>query len=206
MPLSSPHGFLTTDSIGQGPSSKLTSVEMDIAFILLLPLVSAQTFRWGPCPSPSVQPDFDLQKYLGKWYEIEKLPARFERGTCIEANYSLRPDNTIKVVNVQTRKGKVKSIEGTAVVQDTREPAKLGVSFSYFTPYSPYWILSTDYTSVALVYSCTDVLRTFHIDFAWILGRSRILPAETIFHAKQIFYGGNIDISSMTPTDQHGCD
>lgn len=28
-------------------------------------------------------------------------------------------------------KGKVRTAEGTAVIQDTREPAKLGVSFSY---------------------------------------------------------------------------
>lgn len=29
---------------------------------LLLPLVSAQTFRWGPCPTPMVQPNFELNK------------------------------------------------------------------------------------------------------------------------------------------------
>lgn len=29
--------------------------------VLLLPLISAQTYRWGPCPSPQVQPSFNLQ-------------------------------------------------------------------------------------------------------------------------------------------------
>ncbi|TRY95264.1 hypothetical protein DNTS_012203 [Danionella cerebrum] len=145
-------------------------------------------------------------QYLGKWYEIEKLPASFERGKCIEANYALRPDNTVQVLNIQTYKGKVRPVEGTAVMQDKREPAKLGVSFSYFTPYAPYWILSTDYNSVSLVYSCTDVLRLFHVDYAWILSRSRILPPETIYHAKAIFYKDNIDVTKMLPTDQTGCD
>lgn len=42
-------------------------------------------------------------QYLGKWYEIEKLPATYEKGTCIETNYSLRPDKTIRVVYVRTR-------------------------------------------------------------------------------------------------------
>jgi len=113
-----------------------------------------------------------------------------------------------------------------------REPAKLGVSFSYcksinvfknvfnssiestqsllnsfsVTPYAPYWVLSTDYNSIALVYSCTDVLRLFHVDYAWILSRSRILPAEAIYHAKEIFSRDNIDVSKMFPTDQQGCD
>ncbi|XP_041924420.1 apolipoprotein D-like [Alosa sapidissima] len=173
---------------------------------LVLPFIDAQTVHWGPCPTPMVQPNFDLNKYIGKWYEIEKLPARFERGTCIEANYAIRADHTIQVLNLQNYKGKVRSAEGTAVIQDTREPAKLGVSFSYFTPYSPYWILSTDYTSVAVVYSCTDVMRVFHIDYAWILGRSRILPAETVFRAKELFFRDNIDISNMKATDQSNCD
>lgn len=80
-------------------------------------------------------------------------------------------------------------------------------SFSYtVTPYAPYWVLSTDYNSIALVYSCTDVLRLFHVDYAWILARSRILPAEAIYHAKEIFSRDNIDVSKMTATDQQGCD
>ncbi|XP_076868272.1 apolipoprotein Db [Brachyhypopomus gauderio] len=172
--------------------------------LLLLTLVSSQTFHWGPCPTPMVQPNFELNKYLGKWYEIEKIP--FERGTCFEADYSLRPDKTIKIVNARKVKGKTRTIEGTAVVQDLKEPAKLGVSFSYFTPYSPYWVLSTDYNTVALVYSCTDVLRMFHVDYAWILSRTRSLPAETIYHAKEIFSRDNIAVSKMAPTDQQGCD
>lgn len=44
-----------------------------------------------------------LMQYLGKWYEIEKLPATYEKGTCIETTYSLRPDKTIRVVYVRTR-------------------------------------------------------------------------------------------------------
>ncbi|XP_031439976.1 apolipoprotein Db [Clupea harengus] len=173
---------------------------------LVLPLIAAQTLHWGPCQTPMVQPNFDLNRYIGKWYEIEKLPASFERGKCIEANYAVRPDHTIQVLNVQTYKGKVRTAEGTAVIQDARESAKLGVSFSYFTPYSPYWILSTDYSSVAVIYSCTDIMRVFHIDYAWILGRSRILPAETVFRAKELFFHAKIDISGMKATEQRGCD
>ncbi|CAN9506463.1 unnamed protein product [Ophioblennius macclurei] len=173
--------------------------------LLLLPLISAQTFHWGPCPVPKVQPSFNLNQYLGRWYEIEKLPASFERGKCIEANYSLRKDGTIRVLNSQFYKDKFRTAEGTAVVIDPREAAQLGVSFSYFTPYSPYWVLTTDYTSVSVVYSCTDFLRIFHIDYAWILGRSRFLPAETVQFAQEVLVNEGIDISRMKATDQRGC-
>lgn len=173
--------------------------------LLLLPLVSAQTYHWGPCPTPKVQPNFNLEQYLGKWYEIEKLPASFERGKCIEANYAVRKDSTIQVLNVQFHKEKWRKAEGTAVILDPREPAQLGVSFSYFTPYSPYWILTTDYTSLSVVYSCTDILRLFHIDYAWILGRSRFLPTETVLYAKELMRNEGIDLFRMKATDQMGC-
>ncbi|KAJ8375772.1 hypothetical protein SKAU_G00063520 [Synaphobranchus kaupii] len=173
---------------------------------LLLPLVNGQVYHWGPCPDPSVQLNFDIQKYLGRWFEIQKLPTSFEKGKCIDANFSVRTDGSIKVTNSEFRRGKVKSIEGTAVVQDLRQPAKMGISFSYFTPYSTYWILYTDYVNSALVYSCTDVLRLFHVDFAWILGRARILPVATINSGKIMFMSNNIDVSKMIATDQKGCD
>ncbi|KAM3860657.1 apolipoprotein Db [Diretmus argenteus] len=172
---------------------------------LVLPLVSAQTYHWGPCPDPKVQPNFNIQQYLGKWYEIEKLPASFERGKCIEANYAVRSDGTIRVLNSQFYKDKVRTAEGTAVVQDPREPGKLGVSFSYFTPYSPYWILTTDYSGVSVVYSCTDILRLFHVDYAWILGRARILPAQSVLYAKHLLATEGVDVFRMKATDQSGC-
>ncbi|MBN3326772.1 APOD protein, partial [Atractosteus spatula] len=183
---------------------------MKALLVLFLTLVSvsvtrSQTFHWGSCPDPPVQKDFSLQKYLGRWYEIEKLPASFEKGICIQANYSLREDGKVKVLNEELRDGQINSIEGTAVIKDTNEPAKLGVSFFFFQPYSPYWVLSTDYDNIALVYSCSGVKSLFHFDFAWILARSRTLPAETIAAAKAHFTSNKIDISKMTATVQEGC-
>ncbi|XP_077592595.1 apolipoprotein Db [Stigmatopora nigra] len=176
--------------------------------IILASLVSltwAQTYRWGACPTPKLQPNFILAQYLGRWYEIAKLPTNFARGKCIEANYSLRKDGTIRVLNSQFYKEKTRFAEGTAIIPDPREPAQIGVSFSYFTPYSPYLILSTDYQEVAVVYSCTDILRIFHVEYAWILGRSRFLPDDTVRYAQDLLLAEGIDLSRMTATDQTGC-
>ncbi|XP_041824589.1 apolipoprotein D-like [Melanotaenia boesemani] len=170
--------------------------------LLMLPLISAQITRWGPCPTPRVQPNFKLDKYLGKWYEIEKIPTYFAQGKCNEVDYSLRKDGTIKVVNSQMFRNKLRSVEGTAVVQNKTEPAKLGVSFSNFTPYSPYWILCTDYTSVAIVYSCIDILHLFNYQYVWILGRSHTLPPVKVNNAKKLLQSKGIDISRLNATDQ----
>lgn len=66
----------------------------------LLPLV----LLLGACNKvpPKVDPvsPFELEKYLGEWFEIARLDHRFERGlTAVTANYSLRDDGGVKVVN-----------------------------------------------------------------------------------------------------------
>ena len=51
---------------------------------------------------PGVTPvsDFDVNRYLGKWYEIARLDHRFERGLeKVTARYSLRQDGGLRVVN-----------------------------------------------------------------------------------------------------------
>ncbi|KAF3698780.1 Apolipoprotein D [Channa argus] len=174
--------------------------------VFIFPLIRAQVPHWGPCPEPAVQPAFNLRQFMGRWFEIEKLPAQFEKGSCIETNFTLTTDNSIRVASSEILNGELRKIEGIGVIEDMRNPAKLGISYSYVLPYSPYWILSTDYVSFALVYSCTDILRLFHVDFAWILGRKRTLPDSTIQKAKELFTNNNIDVIRMIPSKQQGCD
>ena len=55
----------------------------------------------------SVVKDFDVNRYLGDWYEIARLDHSFERGIeYAKANYSIRDDGKIKVLNSGIKKGK----------------------------------------------------------------------------------------------------
>jgi apolipoprotein D and lipocalin family protein len=94
--------------------------------------------RSVPQPNKSV----DLQKYLGRWYEIARYEQSFQKG-CegVTADYSLRADGNIDVLN-RCRKpgGKSSEARGRAKVVDVETKAKLKVSF--FGPfYGDYWIL-----------------------------------------------------------------
>lgn len=40
-------------------------------------------------------------QYMGRWYEIEKLPTHFAIGECTQANYSMTENGTIQVLNSQ---------------------------------------------------------------------------------------------------------
>jgi len=108
-----------------------------------LPTLSASAERLPLQTVAAVQ----LDRYLGRWYEIASYPAWFQRG-CVAttADYSLRPDGAIQVVN-SCRKGsldgKTKVAKGKATVADPTSNAKLKVSF--FWPFSgDYWIIDLD--------------------------------------------------------------
>ncbi|XP_069885989.1 apolipoprotein D isoform X1 [Dipodomys merriami] len=196
----------------QTPSATLFPDPKMMKMMLLLPLAGlfavaqGQAFHLGKCPTPPVQENFDVNKYLGRWYEIEKIPVSFEKGNCIQANYSLKGNGNIKVLNQEMRPdGTVNQIEGEATQSNLTEPAKLGVKFYQLMPSSPYWILATDYENYALVYSCTTIIWLFHLDHVWILGRNPYLPPETVTYLKDILTSNNIDIEKMTTTDQANC-
>jgi len=94
-----------------------------------------------------VVPPVDLARYAGKWYEIARLPNRFQRhcSSDITAFYTLRSDGKITVVNeCRTSDGRVKSAKGTARRASDKEPnSKLKVTF--FWPFwGNYWIIDLD--------------------------------------------------------------
>ncbi|NP_001288282.1 apolipoprotein D precursor [Mus musculus] len=172
----------------------------------LFTTAKGQNFHLGKCPSPPVQENFDVKKYLGRWYEIEKIPASFEKGNCIQANYSLMENGNIEVLNKElSPDGTMNQVKGEAKQSNVSEPAKLEVQFFPLMPPAPYWILATDYENYALVYSCTTFFWLFHVDFVWILGRNPYLPPETITYLKDILTSNGIDIEKMTTTDQANC-
>ncbi|XP_065804887.1 apolipoprotein D-like isoform X1 [Labrus bergylta] len=183
------------------------NVKVLFAFLLTAAAAEGQSFHQGNCPQPSVQENFNVTQYMGTWYEVEKLPAMFERGKCNQATYSLLDDGTVKVRNVELlANGKISSIEGVAKVKNSSQPAILDVSFFRGVPDAPYWVLSTDYHSHALVYSCSDYFGLFHIDFAWILARTRVLTGDIILQLHDKLTAAGVKVNRLTVSDQTGCD
>jgi apolipoprotein D and lipocalin family protein len=87
----------------------------------------------------------DLQKYLGKWYEVARLPFREESGcTNTTATYSQNDDGSLTVYNKCLKAdGEMEDVAGKAEVVDKTTNAKLKVTF--FWPFDgDYWILYVD--------------------------------------------------------------
>jgi apolipoprotein D and lipocalin family protein len=85
----------------------------------------------------------DLSRYVGRWYEISRLPNRFQK-KCLDsvtAEYAMRPDGKIEVINrCRKASGEYATAKGKAKIVDKKTNAKLKVTF-FWPFYGDYWIL-----------------------------------------------------------------
>ncbi|XP_047446302.1 apolipoprotein D-like [Mugil cephalus] len=178
----------------------MNAIQVFSLTLLSLLAANAQVIMPGRCPRPAVQSDFDAAKYLGRWYEIQRLPHTFQKGECSTATYSLKSPGVIGVLNRELLDdGTINALTGSA--KSSSEPAKLLVSFFENSPPAPYWVLSTDYDNYALVYSCTD-LGLIHLEFAWILSREPSLPEETIEELHSTLSSIGVRVDKLLTTNQ----
>lgn len=112
----------------------------------------------------------DLNRYMGKWYEIARFDHRFERNLeqCT-AHYSIQPNGTIQITNQGIKQGKWHTSIGKGKMTD--QPGVLRVSF--FGPfYSDYRIMMLDANyNYALIGGESD-------DYLWILSRTPQLEED----------------------------
>lgn len=117
---------------------------------------------------------FELDRYLGKWYEIARLDHSFERGlNRVTADYSLRDDGGLKVINrgYNPDKNEWKEAIGKAYFVETPDIGQLKVSF--FGPfYGGYNILALDKASYQYA-----LVAGPNRSYLWILARSPNLDA-----------------------------
>jgi apolipoprotein D and lipocalin family protein len=114
---------------------------------------------------------FELDRYLGRWYEIARLDHRFERGLeQVTATYTLEEKGKVKVLNRgwKTEEAEWSTAEGKAYLDGSPEQGKLKVSF--FGPfYAAYNIIALDPEYQWAVVTGPDR------GYLWILSRSPIM-------------------------------
>lgn len=146
----------------------------------------------------------DLNKYIGKWYEVASIPQSFQK-QCVSdtsAVYSIVEDGLIKVYNsCRKANGEISGAEGRARVEDKVSNSKLKVTFVklfdwIFSFGGNYWILDVDSGyNVALV---GDPSR----DYAWILSRQPVLSAAQWVEAEKTFKAQGYDTCKILTSVQ----
>jgi apolipoprotein D and lipocalin family protein len=128
----------------------------------------------------------DLPRYMGTWYEIAKLPNRFQAKCASDtrAEYTAQPDGTVRVVNrCRTDNGETTEAVGVARQVGGPDSPKLQVRFARVAVmvagvWGDYWIvdLEPDYQLVAVSEP--------HREYLWILARSPRGPCASGRHGK----------------------
>ena len=107
-----------------------------------------------------------LERYVGTWYEIARLPHSFERGLDnVTATYYLKSDGKIEVINAGLKNGEKSMAKATAWIPDKSCTGKLLVSF-FWPIKGEYKIIKLDEENYryAVVTSSTK-------NYLWILSR-----------------------------------
>ena len=121
--------------------------------------------------------DFDLNRYLGTWYEIARLDHAFERGLSrVSAHYTIGEDGALVVVNrgYDDDGRRWKEARGRAVFVGDPTVGRLKVSF--FGPfYGAYNVVALDRERYAWAMVCGP-----SCDYLWILARSPDLAPERL--------------------------
>ena len=143
-----------------------------ISGVLITGCLNQPVYRQSAVPLQTVAA-VDLNKYLGKWYEIYRLPNWFEDDDCVTvtAEYGLRSDGGVSVLNTCHKASKKEEAKGIAKIVEGSNNSKLRVSF--FRPfYGDYWILdlANDYSWVLIGEPAGK--------YFWILARDRKLSPE----------------------------
>lgn len=155
------------------------TLERNVPVLAALALATVGTIAWYALRRPTIPSsiipvsDFDVARYLGKWYEVARIDHRFERGLQrTQAEYSRKADGSIRVENrgYDPRKREWRIAIGKAKPVLGADVAALKVAF--FGPfYAGYNVVALDskYRWAMVVGS--------ELDKFWILSRTPFLPA-----------------------------
>jgi apolipoprotein D and lipocalin family protein len=134
-----------------------------------------------PLPAMTTVSSVELTRYVGRWYEIARIPNRFQKACASDttADYAIRDDGRLDVINRCLRDdGKRDEASGVAKIVDSQSNAKLKVSFVSILGWRPFW---GDYWVVGLDenYQWAIVGHPSR-KYGWILARTPEIDDDTL--------------------------
>ncbi|MFN3402455.1 MAG: lipocalin family protein [Cytophagaceae bacterium] len=147
-------------------------------------------------PALNVVPHIDLEKYSGEWFEIAKLPARFEKDcTKVKAQYSVNKNGVLEVHNTcRTKDNKLKHIKLKAEAADDSN-ARLNLHY--------LWPFKSDYQILAVgpeyEYAMVGTENRKHL---WFLSRTPELDLSVLGELMSIAKNEGFNTENLIFTHQ----
>lgn len=149
-------------------------------------------------PPLDVVDKVDINRYIGKWYEIARLPFSQQEGcSCTTAEYEIIDATTLRVINKCIKEGELDDAKGKAFVVEGSNNAKLRVQF--FWPFrGDYWVIEIDEENYQYA-----VVGTPSRKYMWILSRTPKMNEEIYNSLLQKTSARGFDISKLIKTEQN---
>lgn len=183
---------------GDARAARLRSHGLWMTFCLPLMFVAACA---GVPKGVEPVSEFELERYLGTWYEIARLDHRFERGLSkITAHYGPRDGGGVTVLNrgFDAEAGEWKDAIGRAYFVEDESMGKLKVSF--FGPFfGGYNIIALDKEGYAWA-----MVAGPDRSYLWILSRTPKLPETTLSVLVEKARSLDFPVDGLIYVDQEG--
>lgn len=167
--------------------------------LILLPIIilfyACGTQNYPPL---AVVDSVDVQRYIGKWYEVAHLPFKYQKGcSCTTAEYSVIDSTTLRVINKCLKEGEIDDANGKAFVVEGSNNAKFRVQF--FWPFrGDYWIIELDKKNYQYA-----VVGTPSREYLWILSRTRKMDESLFNEIKDRCKAKGFDVAKLEITNQN---
>lgn len=159
-----------------------------------------------PSEDPATAARVDLARYAGRWHEIARLPAPFQKDNeAAIAEYGMNADGSLSVRNIAVRPdGTQRDIKGSAKVLNPPENTKLAVRFdTWFGPLIPvpkegnYWILHVDENYQEAIVGTPDR------KYLWLLARTPEIPEKRLTALKKMAENLGFDVARLIQSPVH---
>lgn len=165
-------------------------------FFAAMILAGCSVFSSDKYPPLETVASVDVNRYVGKWYEIASFPFSYQEGcTCTTAEYEVLEDGVLRVINSCRKEGAVDQAIGKAFVVEGTNNTKLRVQF--FWPFrGDYWVidLADDYS-----YAVVGVPSR---KYCWILSRTATMSDEVYAGILERVKEKGFDITRFNKTSQ----
>lgn len=143
--------------------------------------------------------NFELNQYLGTWYEIARLDHSFERGLSnVTAEYRLKDDGGVTVINrgYSKEEGEWQQAEGKAYFVEQTDIGYLKVSF--FGPfYGSYVVFELDEEQYQYAFVAGP-----NTDYLWLLSRTPEVDPDLVAKFMSMAKQRGFDTDQVILVDQ----
>ncbi|XP_049766625.1 apolipoprotein D-like [Schistocerca cancellata] len=189
----------------------MAAVTCLLALLSVAVAVSGHSYHLGGCPTVDPMPDFDVNRFVGKWYVIQKTSTG---STCLVNNYAVDTNHTGHYLLEQrsqhfilgmTSVDHVYRYTGDLTIPDKQTPGAMRVRFPLSIAGSAsYTVFATDYENYAGVFTCQK-LAFAHRQSASILSRSPTLDKMYVEKIRSKLSSFGVDPFDLSIIKQDDC-